>query len=85
MWQEQVGQVWADVLGLERIDPGEGFVELGGDSLATEEMLTRPLLLSMRMDPALKLMLGHVRALTSPTRSPHRTMSKTSCGRARHR
>jgi thioesterase domain-containing protein/aryl carrier-like protein len=40
-WDREIGQIWADVLGLESVDPDEGFIQLGGDSLATEEMLSR--------------------------------------------
>ncbi|MFV0532811.1 MAG: alpha/beta fold hydrolase [Cumulibacter sp.] len=40
-WEQAVGVEWAATLGLEYVGPEEQFVELGGDSLAVEEMLQR--------------------------------------------
>ncbi|MFT3877637.1 MAG: alpha/beta fold hydrolase [Propioniciclava sp.] len=38
-WQALVSAVWCDVLHVEAVGPDESFAELGGDSLAVEEML----------------------------------------------
>ena len=40
-WEERVAALWSEVLGLETLSIDDDFFDLGGDSLAAEELVTR--------------------------------------------
>jgi polyketide synthase PksN len=46
--EQQIAQIWAEVLGYEEIDVGQHFFEIGGDSLLILKVLS---LLNERVDP----------------------------------
>ena len=49
--EEQLAEIWREVLSLDLVQPGDDFFELGGDSILSIRMVSRARRVGLRIDP----------------------------------